>query len=82
MSPIRRLLRYVRPYRARYGAGIGCLLLATVFSLGIPWQVKEAVDGLRGGGGASRGGGGDGGASTTSAVTSMSISRPCRRPST
>jgi ATP-binding cassette subfamily B protein len=28
------------------------LALATAFSLGIPWQVKEAIDGLRGGGGA------------------------------
>jgi ATP-binding cassette subfamily B multidrug efflux pump len=52
VSPTRRLLRYIRPYRARYGAGAGCLLLATVCSLGIPWQLKEAVDGLRAGGGA------------------------------
>jgi ATP-binding cassette subfamily B protein len=32
--------------------GVGCLALSTGFSLGIPWQVKEAVDDLRGGGGA------------------------------
>ena len=50
MSPARRLLGYLRSYAARYGAGVGCLALATGFSLGIPWQVKEAVDGLRGGG--------------------------------
>ena len=52
MSPARRVLGYLRPYAARYGAGVGCLALATGFSLGIPWQVKEAVDGLRGGAGA------------------------------
>ena len=52
MSPTRRVLGYLRPYAARYGAGVGCLALATGFSLGIPWQVKEAIDGLRGGGGA------------------------------
>ena len=51
MSPARRLLRYLRPYAARYGLGIGCLAFATGFSLGIPWQVKGAVDGLRGSGG-------------------------------
>ena len=51
MSPTRRLLGYLRPHAARYGAGVGCLALATGFSLGIPWQLKEAVDGLRGGGG-------------------------------
>jgi ATP-binding cassette subfamily B protein len=52
VSPARRVLGYLRPYATRYGAGVGCLALATAFSLGIPWQVKEAVDGLRGGGGA------------------------------
>ena len=52
MSPARRVLGYLRPYAARYGAGIACLALATALSLGIPWQVKEAVDDLRGGGGA------------------------------
>lgn len=52
MSPAWRLLGYLRPYATRYGAGVGCLALATGFSLGIPWQVKEAVDGLRAGGGA------------------------------
>ena len=52
MSSARRLLGYFRPYAARYGVGIACLALATGFSLGIPWQVKELVDGLRGGGGA------------------------------
>src|SRR6266545_2842919 len=52
VSPARRVLGYLRPYAARYGAGIACLALATGLSLGIPWQVKGAVDDLRGGGGA------------------------------
>jgi ATP-binding cassette, subfamily B, multidrug efflux pump len=51
VSPARRVLGYFRPYAARYGAGVACLALATGFSLGIPWQVKGAVDGLRSGGG-------------------------------
>ena len=51
MSPARRVLGYLRPYAARYAAGIVCLALATGFSLGIPWQVKLAIDGLRTGDG-------------------------------
>ncbi|HEX9418614.1 MAG TPA: ABC transporter ATP-binding protein [Methylomirabilota bacterium] len=50
MSPARRVLSYLRPYAARYGAGFACLALATGLSLGIPWQVKEAIDDLRSGG--------------------------------
>ena len=49
MSPARRLLAYFRPYAARYAVGVACLALATGFSLGIPWQVKLAIDGLRAG---------------------------------
>jgi ATP-binding cassette, subfamily B, multidrug efflux pump len=51
MSPARRFLRYLRPYRARYLAGLACLVLATSFSLAIPWTVKEAVDALTAGAG-------------------------------
>jgi ATP-binding cassette subfamily B protein len=51
VSPARRVLSYLRPYAARYGVGIACLALATGFSLGIPWQVKMAIDGLRAGDG-------------------------------
>jgi ATP-binding cassette subfamily B protein len=46
MSPLRRLLGYLRRYRRRYAAGVGCLLLAAAFSLSIPWTVKSAVDAL------------------------------------
>jgi hypothetical protein len=43
VSPARRVLGYFRPCAARYGAGVGCFALVTGFSLGIPWQIKEAV---------------------------------------
>jgi ATP-binding cassette subfamily B multidrug efflux pump len=33
-------------YRLRYLGGAACLLLATAFSLSIPWTVKSAVDAL------------------------------------
>ena len=51
MSPTRRFLAYLRPYIARYAVGVGCLALGTAFSLGIPWQVKLTIDGLRAGDG-------------------------------
>ena len=47
MSPTRRILRYLRPYAARYAVGVACLAVGTALSLGIPWQVKQAIDGLR-----------------------------------
>jgi ATP-binding cassette subfamily B protein len=46
VSALRRLLPYLKRYRLRYLGGAGCLLLGTVFSLGIPWTVKSAVDAL------------------------------------
>jgi ATP-binding cassette subfamily B protein len=51
VSPARRFLAYLRPYIARYAVGVGCLALGTAFSLGIPWQVKLTIDGLRAGDG-------------------------------
>ena len=51
MSPARRFLAYLRPYLARYAVGVGCLAVGTAFSLGIPWQVKLTIDGLRAGDG-------------------------------
>ncbi|MEX2224396.1 MAG: ABC transporter transmembrane domain-containing protein, partial [Candidatus Rokuibacteriota bacterium] len=46
MSALRRLLPYLDRYRLRYLGGAACLLLATTFSLSIPWMVKSAVDTL------------------------------------
>lgn len=54
VSPARRLLRYLIRYRLRYGAGAVCLAFATLFSLGIPWMVKGAVDVLASGRGTER----------------------------
>ena len=46
MSTARRFLRYLRPYRPRYLAGVVCLILGAAFSLAIPRTVKEAVDAM------------------------------------
>jgi ATP-binding cassette, subfamily B, multidrug efflux pump len=43
---LKRLLPYLARYRFRYLGGAACLLLATAFSLSIPWTVKRAVDAL------------------------------------
>ncbi|HVQ78161.1 MAG TPA: ABC transporter ATP-binding protein [Candidatus Binatia bacterium] len=52
VSPVRRLGGYLFRYRWRYAAGVACLAAATALALGIPWTVKQAVDGLsRGQGG-------------------------------
>src|SRR6185503_193379 len=50
MSPARRLLPYLRPYRLRYLAGAGCLVAATLCAVGVPWTVRRAVDALAAGG--------------------------------
>jgi ATP-binding cassette subfamily B protein len=54
VSSIRRLLPYLDRYRLRYLGGAACLLLATGFSLSIPWTVKSAVDALERDGVAAR----------------------------
>src|SRR5436190_9706524 len=46
VSPARRIRTYLYRYRLRYAAGVGCLLGATGFALGIPWTVKTTVDAL------------------------------------
>jgi ATP-binding cassette, subfamily B, multidrug efflux pump len=46
VSSFKRLLPFLLRYRARYLGGAACLLLATVFSVSIPWTVKRAVDAL------------------------------------
>jgi len=54
MSALGRLLPYLDRYRLRYLGGATCLLLATTFSLSIPWTVKSAVDALERDGAAAR----------------------------
>jgi ATP-binding cassette subfamily B protein len=54
VSALRRLLPYLGRYRLRYLGGAACLLLATTFSLSIPWTVKIAVDALERDGAAAR----------------------------
>ena len=45
-APHRVVWRYVARYRLRYALGVVCLLLASVFSLAIPWLVKSAIETL------------------------------------
>ena len=54
MSSFKRLLPFLLRYRIRYLGGAACLLLATVFSVSIPWTVKRAVDALERDGAAAR----------------------------
>jgi ATP-binding cassette subfamily B protein len=42
----RLLWTYVARYRARYAAGVILLLFANLFSLAIPWTVKNAIEAL------------------------------------
>jgi ATP-binding cassette subfamily B protein len=53
MSTLGRLLPYLDRYRIRYLGGAACILLATAFSLSIPWTVKSAVDALEREGGSA-----------------------------
>jgi ATP-binding cassette subfamily B protein len=53
--PYGLLWRYVAPYRRRYALGILFLLLANVFSLAIPWTVKNAIEVLSAAGAAEAG---------------------------
>ena len=50
----RAVWRYVARYRPRYTFGVVCLLLASVFSLSIPWTVKNAIEALSGGAATAR----------------------------
>lgn len=44
LSKIRYLLKYLRPYRLKFGAGIGFLMLTSVAMLLIPNQMGELID--------------------------------------
>jgi ATP-binding cassette subfamily B protein len=52
LVPGRILLDYLSRYTGRYAAGSAFLLLASLFSLAIPWLVKNAIEALGTGGGA------------------------------
>ena len=49
MSPLARLVPYVRRYRRRFLVGLACLVLTTAFSLLGPWVLRHAVDDLTAG---------------------------------
>jgi ATP-binding cassette subfamily B protein len=44
MSPIRKFLRYVKPYKWQMAAGISCILVSLSFGLLVPYFVGMAVD--------------------------------------
>ena len=45
--PERLLLQHLRPYARRYALGFGCLALATLCALAIPWTLKRAIEALQ-----------------------------------
>ena len=47
--PERLLLQHLRPYARRYALGFGCLALATLCALAIPWTLKRAIEALQAG---------------------------------
>ena len=46
MTPTRRLLAYVRRYRAAFTLGFLCIVATTAISLAGPWVLKYAIDDL------------------------------------
>ena len=46
MTPFRRLLGYVRPYRRDFLLGLGCVIGTTGIALTGPWVLKHAIDDL------------------------------------
>src|SRR5262249_28396178 len=48
-----RLWRYLRRYVVRYLGGIACLVLATTFTMTVPWLFKRVVDAIDSGAGAA-----------------------------
>ena len=47
--PKRLLFQHLRPYARRYALGFGCLALATLCALAIPWTLKRAIEALQAG---------------------------------
>src|SRR5918993_766024 len=46
VSPFRRLITYLRPYRREFLLGLACVVGATGVSLTAPWVLKYAIDDL------------------------------------
>ena len=49
MSPFRRLLGYVRPYRRDFLLGLACVVGTTGIALTAPWVLRHAIDDLAAG---------------------------------
>lgn len=46
MEPIKKFVRFVKPYKWKMAAGIGCILVSLLFGLFVPYLVGMAVDDL------------------------------------
>ena len=46
VSPSRRLLAHLIPYRAAFLQGLGCVVAASALQLAAPWVTKHAIDDL------------------------------------
>ena len=46
VSPSRRLLAHLIPYRAAFLQGLGCVVAASALQLAAPWVMKYAIDDL------------------------------------
>lgn len=50
LTPLRALLPYLRPYRARLIAGVACVIVSSALASAIPWLLRDALDALGSGG--------------------------------
>src|SRR5688572_27878549 len=46
MTPIRKFVRFIKPYRGRMALGIACILVSLAFGLLVPYLVGVTVDAL------------------------------------
>src|SRR5215204_1671383 len=44
MTPIRKFLRFIKPYRSRMAVGVACILVSLAFGLLVPYLVGVTVD--------------------------------------
>ena len=49
MRALWQLLPYYRPYRSKFAAGLGLVILSSGLAGVIPWLLRQAIDGIRGG---------------------------------
>src|SRR5690554_4944863 len=45
-APVKRLLGYLRRYKARYAAGGACLVVTASLAMAVPYLLKRAIDAI------------------------------------